>query len=333
VSVADGHDLVIFDLDGVVYLGTDPVPGAPEAIRALAAQTKVAYVTNNASRSAAEVARLLTVLALPAHAEQVVTSGGAAAELLAEQLPPGAPVLVVGAPALGEEVRQVGLTPVAEAEARPLAVVQGYGPAVGWPHLAEACVAIRAGARWVATNTDATLPSPRGPLPGNGSLVAALRTALGGREPDIVVGKPHPELFTVATHRFAAQRPLVVGDRLDTDIAGAVNAGMPSVLVLTGVTRPADLLRAPPDQRPTYVMSDLGGLSKEDSAVRVDDRSSPGGWRASRDSVHIVLSGDGSAEDAIRALARAAWASPEWTDVRPDGFPAEQTLRRLGLRC
>jgi glycerol 3-phosphatase-2 len=105
------------------------------------------------------------------------------------------------------------------------------------------------------------------------------------------------------------------------------------VLVLTGVTLPADLLRAPPDQRPTYVMSDLSGLSKEDSAVRVGHGSAPGGWRASQDGVHIVLSGDGSPEDAIRALARVAWASPEWTDVHPAGLPAEQTLRRLGLHC
>jgi HAD superfamily hydrolase (TIGR01450 family) len=330
VTLADAFDLIIFDLDGVVYLGTDPVPGAPQAIRELG--PRVAYATNNASRSAAEVARLLGVLGLPATAEQVITSAGAAADLLATQLPAGSPVLVVGSRALEQELQRVGLTPVAEAEARPVVVVQGYGPQVGWALLAEACVAIRAGARWVATNTDVTMPSPRGPLPGNGSLVAALRTALGGREPDTVVGKPHPELFTLATRRFGATRPLIVGDRLDTDIAGAVNAGMPSLLVLTGVARPADVLRAQPGQRPTYVATDLSGLSTVDVPVPAyGDGVAVGGWQADTDGVHIGLSGVGSRDDALRALACAAWHSPQWTDVRPDGDAATRVVAELGL--
>jgi HAD superfamily hydrolase (TIGR01450 family) len=333
VRLADAYDLLIFDLDGVVYLGTDPVPGATAAIRGLD-HTPVVYATNNASRSAAEVARLLRALGLPAEANLVVTSARAAAELLATQLAPGSPVLVVGAPALADEVRAVGLDPVAEAEARPVAVVQGYGPQVGWTLLAEACVAIRAGARWVATNTDATLPSSRGPLPGNGSLVAALRTALGGREPDAVVGKPHPELFEVAVRRAGAKRPLVVGDRLDTDIAGAANAGLPGLLVLTGVARPVDVLRAIPGQRPTYVSTDLSGLSTEDDAARVPeyrDAAAAGGWRAVTDGVHIGLSGHGERDDAVRVLAAAAWHRPEWTDVVPDGDEAARTIRELGL--
>jgi HAD superfamily hydrolase (TIGR01450 family) len=173
VSLASGYDLVVFDLDGVVYLGTEAVPGAPPAIRAVVAGgTPVAYVTNNASRRAADVADLLEGLGVPATATDVVTSAQAAAELLAADLPKGAPVLPVGAPALRAELEAVGLTTVDSAAARPVAVVQGYGPGVGWPELAEACVAVRSGARWVATNTDATMPSPRGPLPGNGSLVA-----------------------------------------------------------------------------------------------------------------------------------------------------------------
>jgi glycerol-1-phosphatase len=334
VSLSSGFDLVIFDLDGVVYLGTDPVPGATDAIRALAASgPSVAYATNNASRGAAEVARLLTALGLPATPEQVITSAGAAADLLADELAPDSPVLVVGAPALADELTRVGLTPVTEAEARPVAVVQGYGPQVGWAALAEACVAIRAGARWVATNTDATMPSPRGPLPGNGSLVAVLRTALG-REPDTVVGKPHPELFTLATRRFGARHPLIVGDRLDTDIAGAVRARMPSLLVLTGVTRPADLLRAPATERPTYVATDLRALSTQESAVRVPawpDGATVGGWRVTLDDDHIGLSGQGGPDDAIRALASAAWHTPQWTQIRPDGAAPEHVVRALGL--
>ena len=148
---------------------------------------------------------------------------------------------------------------MASADDKPAAVVQGYGPDVGWPELAEACVAVRAGALWVATNADRTLPSPRGPLPGNGSLVAALATALQ-RQPDEVVGKPAPALFQRAAERTGARHPLVVGDRLDTDIEGAHRAGMDSLLVLTGVTQPADLAEVPPDRRPTYVGKDLTAL-------------------------------------------------------------------------
>src|SRR5262249_52481000 len=160
------------------------------------------------------------------------------------------------------EVASAGLTPVATADAHPVAVVQGYARDVGWAQLAEACVAVRNGALWVATNADSTLPSPRGPLPGNGALVAALATALG-RNPDVVVGKPAPKLFTVAAERAGASKPLVVGDRLDTDIEGAANACMDSLLVLTGVTDADGLLAARRGMRPTYVAADLRALNDE----------------------------------------------------------------------
>ena len=142
-------------------------------------------------------------------------------------------------------------------------------------------MSVRAGATWMATNTDKTLPSPRGPLPGNGSLVAVLRTALD-REPDVVVGKPAPALFTTAASLSKAQRPLTVGDRLDTDIEGAVNAGMDSLLVLTGVSGPAELLSAPPERRPTYVAGDLSGLfaPADDARIPLDERR--GRWLAAR---------------------------------------------------
>ena len=259
-ALVDGYDLVVSDLDGVVYLGTEPVPGAAEAIGALHERgVDVVYVTNNASRGAGDVAALLTDLGIPAKPDEVLTSAQAAATVLAGRLPTGSPVLVVGAKALAAEVTASGLRVVGSADEAPRAVVQGYAAEVGWVHLAEACVAVRAGAEWVATNTDRTLPSPRGPLPGNGSLVEALATALG-RRPDVVVGKPEPALFEQAARRHGALRPLVVGDRLDTDIEGANRAGMDSVLVLTGVATAADLLTAPAAQRPTYVVADLRGL-------------------------------------------------------------------------
>lgn len=255
-----GYDLLLLDLDGVVYLGEDPVPGAVEAIERLHKDgLRVMYATNNASRTPEEVATILVKLGVAAAAEDVVTSAMAAAAVLRERLRPGSPVLVVGAEALAAALSRVGLQPVTSADERPAAVVQGYAPEVGWQQLAEASVAIRAGAQWIATNTDATLPTPRGPLPGNGSLVAALRTALE-REPDLVVGKPQPTIFETAIQLAGAQRALVVGDRLDTDIAGAHRAGLDSLLVFTGVTTEEDLASASPQQRPTYLGADLGAL-------------------------------------------------------------------------
>jgi len=349
------YDLVVFDLDGVVYVGRRAVPGAAEAIRALLADgVHVAYATNNASRRVGEVAELLNSLGVPARPEEVVTSARATAELLAADLPPGAPVLAVGAPALREELAAAGLTPVPSAQERPVAVVQGYGPEVGWALLAEACVAIRAGARWVATNTDATMPSPRGPLPGNGALVAAVRTALGGREPDTVVGKPEPVLLTTAAGHRGDGRVLVVGDRLDTDIEGARRAGMDSLLVLSGVTTAAELLAAPVQRRPTHVAADCSALTASVQGCLLpefrDGEAVADGWRVTVDDEHLVLARSDSAVripsflgnltgerageragGALRALAPAAWATPGWSAIRAEDAAAEEALTALGL--
>jgi HAD superfamily hydrolase (TIGR01450 family) len=313
-ELAGDYDLVIFDLDGVIYLIDKPIEGAAEAVERLrSGGTPVAYATNNASRRAAEVAGLLTGMGVPAAPAEVLTSAGVAAVLLADRLPAGSRVLVVGAEALRAEVRDAGLIPVEKLEDKPAAVVQGFGPDVGWRLLAEAALAVRAGATWVATNTDRTLPSLRGPLPGNGSLVSVLRTALD-REPDLVCGKPEPALFTTAAAQSGAKRPLTVGDRLDTDIQGAVGAGMDSLLVLTGVSGPADLLGATPERRPTYVSADLSGLFGPADAVRVPlDGDTAGGWRLARDGDRATLDGAGDPVDALRLLCGATW----------DGVPVE----------
>ena len=337
MSLARAYGLIIVDLDGVIYLGDQAVPGAAAAVRAAAeAGSRFAYATNNASRSTDEVAALLRSLGVPVETEEVFTSARAAARLLAKDLPEAARVLVVGSEALRSEIESVGLTPVAGAADRPLAVVQGYGPDVGWADLAEACIAIQGGAEWIATNTDATLPSPRGPLPGNGSLVAALTTALGGRVPDTVVGKPEPTLFEVASAGVAADRVLVVGDRLDTDIEGAARAGLHSLLVLTGVSGAEDLLRASAHQRPTHVTSDLSGLSAPESVTRVpavgaDGGATVAGWSVMFDREWLVLAGAGHPVDALRALAAVAWVHPDWTSITPRGEPAEAALDALGL--
>jgi HAD superfamily hydrolase (TIGR01450 family) len=327
--LADGYDLVIFDLDGVIYLIDKPIPGAAEAVGELrSAGTSVAYATNNASRRAADVAALLSGMGVPATAAEVLTSAATAAALLAERLPAGAPVLVVGSEALRAEVRDAGLIPVDTLDDKPAAVVQGFGPDVGWKVLAEAALAVRAGAVWFATNTDRTLPSPRGPLPGNGSLVAVLRTALG-REPDVVVGKPQPALFTTAASLAHAQRPLTVGDRLDTDIEGAVGAGMDSLLVLTGVSGPAELLSAPASRRPTFVAADLSGLLRPQTDARIPiDATELGGWRITGEGKAVTLAGAGGTVEALRLLCGPAWSGAE---IHAGDDPARELLTSWGM--
>ncbi|RZU74868.1 HAD superfamily hydrolase (TIGR01450 family)/HAD superfamily hydrolase (TIGR01549 family) [Micromonospora kangleipakensis] len=329
--LVDGYTLVVFDLDGVIYLIDQPIPGAVEAVGRLHADGKaVAYATNNASRRSSEVAYLLTGMGVPARADEVLTSAAATAELLRDRLPAGAPVLVVGAEALRAEIRAVGLRPVSLADDEPAAVAQGYGPQVGWVDLAEASLAVRAGAPWYATNTDRTLPSERGPLPGNGSLVAVLRTALG-REPDVVVGKPEPALFATAARRAGGGQTLVVGDRLDTDIEGASRAGLDSLLVLTGVSDVPELLAAPETRRPTYVAMDLAGLFDPAAVVRLPGVPDGGGWSVTVTDGGLALDGAGPPLDALAALCAVAWAASTGPAVRAESPEAGKALAALGL--
>ncbi|MDG4798402.1 HAD-IIA family hydrolase [Micromonospora sp. WMMD1082] len=330
--LADGYALVVFDLDGVIYLIDQPIPGAVETVARLhSAGRAVAYATNNASRRAADVADLLTGMGVRARPEEVLTSAAAAAQLLGERLPAGAPVLVVGAEALRSEISEAGLKPVSTADDSPVAVIQGYGPQVGWADLAEAAVAVRAGATWVATNTDRTLPSGRGPLPGNGALVAALATALG-RDPDEIVGKPAPELFATAARRADGGRTLVVGDRLDTDIEGANRAGLDSLLVLTGVSDAAELLAAPPQRRPTYVSWDLTGLFDPTEVVRVPaPQADEGGWHVAVGADGWELAGSGRPLDALAALCAVAWWRHPAGPLRSASPEAAKALEALGL--
>lgn len=255
------YDTMLVDLDGVVFVGDQPVPGAVSALAAARErQVRVVFVTNNASRPPADIAQRLTVAGIPARPDDVVTAAMAAARLLADRLDPDAPVLVVGGDGVDCALREAGLRPVRRAAEAPVAVVQGWSPDVDWGQLAEAAVAIRDGASWIATNLDRTLPSPRGPLPGNGSLVAALVTATG-QHPESA-GKPQRPLFDAALGDSAA-RVLMVGDRLDTDIAGARAAGLDSLLVLSGVTDPAALLAADPASRPDYIGADLSAVTRD----------------------------------------------------------------------
>lgn len=256
----DGFGALLLDLDGTLYRGDAVIPGAPAALSAGEGAQALRYVTNNASRSATAVAAHLAALGFAAAEDEVVTSAQAAAHVLADRLAPGATVLVVGTDDLAAEIERVGLTPVRRWDtAVPAAVVQGHSPQTAWPDLAEAAYAIRAGALWVAANTDATLPTERGLAPGNGSMVAALRAATDV-EP-IVAGKPYAPLLEDALTRAGTRSALVVGDRLDTDIDGAHCVGLESLLVLTGVSTLADLAKQPADRLPNYVSDSLDALN------------------------------------------------------------------------
>jgi glycerol 3-phosphatase-2 len=304
------YDVALLDLDGVVYIGGSAVPGAAEALaKAAAAGMGLAFVTNNASRTPSAVAAQLTFLGVPARAEEVITSAQAAARLLAERLPPAAPVLIVGGMGLRVAVRERGLRPVSVASERPAAVVQGYAPDIGYSLLAEGALAVANGAWYVASNADLTLPSARGRQPGNGSLLQVIITATG-RQP-VIAGKPEPPLHAEAVARTGAQRPLVVGDRLDTDIESAVRSRADSLLVLTGVTRPIDVVLAPPQQRPTYLAEGLAGLLVVHPAVIADDGGFRcQGWHAQwRDSRELTLTGSGAAIDGLRAVCAAVWST------------------------
>ncbi len=308
------YDVALLDLDGVVYTGQGAVPNAVRALaQAREAGQRLAFVTNNASRSPSAVAGHLASLGVPATDADVVTSAQAAASLIAERVPPGSPVLVVGAMGLRLALRARGLRPVSVAADKPVAVVQGYAPDMSYGLLAEGGLAVRAGALFVGANADFTLPSPRGLQPGNGSMLQVIATATGVQP--IVAGKPEPPIHAEAVARTGARRPLVVGDRLDTDIEGATRGGADSMLVLTGVSTPRDLVLAGPSQRPTYVSADLRGLLEPQPALhqKVEGAVECGGWTARRDvpDGQIELTGAGEPIDGLRALCMLAWSGPQ----------------------
>ncbi len=312
VPLVQRFDLALVDLDGVTYRGHLPVEGAADALTgATAAGMRVLFVTNNASRTAQVVADQLVGLGIPTAPDEVLTAAQAAAVTLRERLDPGSAVLVVGADALRDAVRGQGLVVVDSADDRPQAVVQGFGPEVGWHQLAEAAYAVAGGAWYVASNLDGSLPTVRGYAPGNGALVAAVVTATGV-QPDSC-GKPSPVMYQMGQRRTGASRPLVVGDRLDTDLAGARAGGYPGLHVLTGVSSGRDDVLAPPALRPSFLGADLGALHQ---AHPVPRQTGDGWWRCGSGAARVRLDGDaGVLElagpddlDLLRTACAAAWA-------------------------
>lgn len=306
-SLATEYDVAMLDLDGVVYIGNEAVPGAAHHLdRATEAGMHLAYVTNNASRTPSTVAAHLTELGVPAGAGDVVSSAQAAARLVSERVAAGAPVFVIGGEGLFVALEELGLRPVQDIDAQPAAVVSGYHPELRWRTVIDGAILVRNGLPWVASNTDLTVPTPHGPGPGNGVLVRAV--AEYAQVEPVVAGKPEPPLFEETLRRVGGRRPLVVGDRLDTDIEGAVRTGYDSLLVMTGVTGLEELVTAGPECRPTYVSADLGGLLTGHGSPASDpDGWQLGGWRADLAGAELVVTGDGGTDDWWRVVAAAAW--------------------------
>lgn len=313
-ALIDAYDAAFFDLDGVIYLGPTAVAGAAESLEELQRRgTTVMFVTNNAARAAQVVIDHLVDLGFRADDHNVLTSAQVAVAQIARELAPGSRVLVNGSESLADLVAEAGLVPVSKASDEPVAVVQGYDPAMTWPRLDEAALAIQAGATWYATNNDASRPTERGLVPGAGGAIAVIAGTVGGQPR--IFGKPFRPMLEEAMRRTGASRPVFVGDRLDTDIVGAANAGIDSLMVFTGAHGKADLVGAGEGERPTHIGADVRALLEPPRTVDVD-----GGRATCRGQVAVVDGGSvrlntrpDTSEgqfDALWAIARLAWADP-----------------------
>ena len=342
-NLIDGYDGIVCDLDGVVYRGRQAIPHAVEALlAALAAGVLVVYATNNASRTPAEVADHLSELGLPGPAERFVTSAQAAARLVARRFEVGSRVLAVGGPGVALALTEVGLLPVSPQSipsGEPVgAVVQGYGAHVGWADLAEVAYAVQAGAFWVATNIDSTLPTDRGLAPGNGALVAAVRSAVA--VDPVVVGKPNTPLYELSASVLGPDigRTLAIGDRLDTDIMGATAAGMDSLFVLGGVHGWSDLAVVEPAARPRYVATDLRSLHSV-YADAEQDETDHSRWTCGEASAWISAAGEltlgpgGAINERLRVALRAVWDAHDvqGSMIDPRGGDGAELSRELDL--
>ncbi|MFC4336964.1 HAD-IIA family hydrolase [Salininema proteolyticum] len=317
------YGLAMFDLDGVVYLLSNPVPGVPEAIgRAEAAGCQSIFVTNNASRLTSTVADSLRSMGIDCRDDQVVSSAQAAARAIADHCGEGAATFMTGSPAFRAALENEGLA-IVDDPREAVAVAQGFFPTMQLKDLASATLAARRGAYWVVANLDATLPTPDGPMPGMGAYVKVVETALG-RGPDVVAGKPRPTIFRAALERVPDARPLMVGDRPDSDIEGANALGIDSLLVFSGVVKPASALRLPPERRPTYLGWTAAELNNPQPEVTVEE---PGAAHCEEWSVKLVsgtltLSGKGDELSAWRALCAAAWSAVDAGAEFSDGLAA-----------
>lgn len=311
IPLAQAYDLALVDLDGVTYKGHEPIEFAAEGLAgARAAGLRLVFVTNNASREPESVSDQLSSLNIPAQPSDVMTAAQACARLLGDHVDPGARVLVVGGAGLVTAVTEAGYVVVQSADEAPDAVAQGFAPGLGWADLAEAAYAVAGGAVHVVSNLDLSLPTARGYAPGNGALVGAVAAATGVQP--VSAGKPSPAMYAMAIERAGASRPLVVGDRLDTDLAGARAGGYPGFHVLTGVNSARDDILAHPGERPDFIGADLRALLVPHTAPSA---ASQGWWecdgsaaRVTGDRLELREGAPGADPvDLVRAACAAAW--------------------------
>jgi HAD superfamily hydrolase (TIGR01450 family) len=253
--LADPYDVILLDLDGVLYRWPEPIRGAAEAVAALRkAGKRIAFVTNNSSRTPAQVVERLASVGVDADREEVISSALVTATILAERGTSSA--FVIGEEGLVEALTDAGIR-VVDASEEVDAVVVGFDRGADYITLKEASVLVQRGVVLVASNADPSFPAPGGESwPGAGALLAAIETTTGTRGE--VFGKPEAPLFERALASAGGGRALVVGDRLDTDIAGASRLGWDSALVLTGDARREDVESS--SWKPTFVLDDLSGL-------------------------------------------------------------------------
>ncbi len=314
------------------------MPGAVETINQVSADgVGVVFATNNASRTPEEVARHLSELGIRAGHWSVATSSQAAAAHLAGVLRLGSRVLAVGGPGVGAALAEAGLIPVTvEDLAAPgvtgvEAVVQGLGAMVTWTELAEVGYLVETGLPWVATNLDMTLPTARGLAPGNGALVELVRRATGAVPH--VVGKPGAALYDLARARLGAAPSgvLACGDRLDTDIAGAIAAGLDSLLVLSGVCSLQDAAFVPKGCRPTYVAADVTGLLRP--ALRLGDAPVDLVEVCPDGSLHVRPEAAADRTHLLAAVVDAAWhALDNGREISADPRSWRDIERAVGLQ-
>ena len=301
------YDSLLLDLDGVVYRGGEAVPHAVEAINSAAQRLKIGYVTNNSSRTPQAIAGQLNGFGLSVLEQQIVGSARAGAKLLLGRVPNGSKVLVVGGEGLRAECLAVGFEIVSSSSDKPVAVIQGFSPDISWKDLAQASFAIQNGAIWIATDQDWTIPLEAGIAPGNGTLVGAVHTAVGIL-PDFA-GKPFPPIFEQALEQLDISKPLMIGDRIDTDIRGANAVGMDSAVVLTGIATKKELIGAKPEDRPTFIFDDLRGLFETYPKIKETKR----GVKCNKSEVQklgnkiVLVSGDPGSIDTLRAATQLIW--------------------------
>ena len=319
-ALAEEFDCALLDLDGTAWSGDERIEhAAASVIEARTMGMASAFVTNNAMRTPQQVADKLNGMDFEATPDMVMTSAMDIAAIMAEELEEGAKVFVLGGPGLRLALEERGFELVDSADDEPAAVVQGLDKEVNWTLLSEGAFAIERGAAFYASNLDATLPVERGQALGNGSLVRAIQHAT--RKRPTAGGKPEPGIYRRASELVGATNPVAVGDRLETDIMGAVAAGVPAMHVLTGVHRAREVLRAPRGQRPAYLAIDMRGLLESHPAPK---HHRDGTWTCGLSQVAkvtragVLTLDDIELTDAVtisidsyRALAAAAW---EWAD-------------------